>query len=182
MALLAASAPIVWLGSDLAVTGDPLWSLTNTRHTAHALGRVSGIANVPEYIPRRIGEILRPSVLAGAALGAVLSLLWLRRAALSSLAVVAVALVVFVVLAAAGLPINTRYAFLLAAIGCILCGAGALGWTRLQAGSPHRRWWTAGGAIVVVALLVAAPGQYRAADRELGKLLERKSVVEGKGG
>ena len=178
LGLLALSAPLVWLLSDLAVTGDPLWSLTNTRHTAHALGRVRGIANVPEYIPRRIGEILRPSVLAGAALGAAFSLLWLRRAALSSLAVAAVALVVFVVLAAAGLPINTRYAFLLAAIGCILCGAGALGWTRLQADLPHRRWWMAGGAIVVVALIAAAPGQYRAADRELGKLA-RQQRIEG---
>ena len=34
LTLLAASAPLVWLLSDLAVTGDPLWSLTNTRHTA----------------------------------------------------------------------------------------------------------------------------------------------------
>jgi len=178
LALLALSAPLLWLLSDLAVTGDPLWSLTNTRHTAQALGRVRGIANVPEYIPRRIGEILRPTVLVGGALGVAFSLLWLRRAALSSLAVAAVALVVFVVLAAAGLPINTRYAFLLAALGCILCGAGALGWTRLPAGSAHRRWWMAGGAIVVVGLIAAAPGQYRAADRELGKLA-RQQHIEG---
>ena len=61
--------------SDLAVTGEPLWSLTNTRHTAHALGRTTGIANAPQYIPRRIGEILRPPVLVGAALGGVVSLL-----------------------------------------------------------------------------------------------------------
>ncbi|TMK96939.1 MAG: hypothetical protein E6G34_13940 [Actinobacteria bacterium] len=178
LALLALSAPLVWLLSDLAVTGDPLWSLTNTRHTAQALGRVRGIANVPEYIPRRIGEILRPSVLAGGALGAALSLLWLRRAALSALAVAAVALVVFAVLAAAGLPINTRYAFLLAAIGCILCGAGALGWTRLRDDPARKRWWMLGGAIVVVALLAATPGQYRAADRELSKLA-RQQHIEG---
>ena len=82
LTLLAALAPIVWVLSDLAVTGDALWSLTNTRHTAHLLGRVTGIGNVPQYIPRRIGEILRPPVLVGAALGGVLSLLWLRRRAL----------------------------------------------------------------------------------------------------
>ena len=78
LALLAASAPLVWILSDLLVTGKPLWSLTNTRHTAQILDRYTGIANVPEYIPRRIGEILRPPVLVGAALGGVLSLLWLR--------------------------------------------------------------------------------------------------------
>ena len=65
LTLLAASAPLVWVLSDLAITGDPLWSLTNTRHTAETLDRVTGIANVPEYIPRRIGEILRPPVLVG---------------------------------------------------------------------------------------------------------------------
>ena len=82
LTLLAASAPLVWMLSDLAITGDPLWSLTNTRHTADNAHRVTGIANVPQYIPRRIGEILRPPVLVGAALGGVLSLLWLRRRAL----------------------------------------------------------------------------------------------------
>ena len=117
LALLAPSAPLLWLLSDLAITGDPLWSLTNTRHTAETLDRVTGIANVPEYIPRRIGEILRPPVLVGAALGGVLSLLWLRARALvgrgrrgrSPCAV-------FAAFATIGLPINTRYAFLAAAI------------------------------------------------------------------
>ena len=44
LTLLAAAAPLVWLLSDLAITGDPLWSLTNTRHTAETLDRVTGIA------------------------------------------------------------------------------------------------------------------------------------------
>ena len=60
----------------------------------------------------------------------------------------------------------------------ILCGAGALGWTRLPAGFAHRRWWMASGAIVAVGLIAAAPGQYRAADRELGKLA-RQQHIEG---
>ena len=65
LTLLAASAPLVWLLSDLVITGNPLWSLTNTRHTASTLRRVSGITNVPQYIPRRIGEILRPPAACG---------------------------------------------------------------------------------------------------------------------
>ena len=35
---------------------------------------------------------------------------------------------VFVVFAAIGLPINTRYAFLAAAFGCLFCGAAVFGW------------------------------------------------------
>jgi len=176
LTLLAAAAPLAWMLSDLAVTGDLLWSLTNTRHTAEALDRVSGIGNVPEYIPRRIGEILRPPVLAGAALGGVLSLLWLRSRALIGAAAGVVAVLVFAAFATAGLPIDERYAFLAAGILCVFCGAGAFGWMLLERGDPHRRLWMAGGALVIVALLAYAPAQYRSAHRELDQLARQQSI------
>ncbi len=176
LTLLALAAPLVWVLSDLAITGDPLWSLTNTRHTAETLHRITGIGNVPEYIPRRIGEILRPPVLVGAALGGVLSLLWLRRRALVGAAAGVLAVAVFAAFATAGLPINTRYAFLAAALLCVFCGAGVFGWTRLDRDDPRRRWWMAGGALVLVALLAYAPSQYRSAHRELDKLARQQSI------
>jgi hypothetical protein len=176
LTLLAASAPLVWVLSDLLITGDPLWSLTNTRHTAQTLDRVTGIANVPEYIPRRIGEILRPPVLLAAAVGGVLSLLWLRRRAVVGAGAGLLAVVVFAAFASAGLPINTRYAFLAAAILCVFAGAGVFGWTRLEHDDPHRRWWMAAGAILLVALLAYAPSQYRSAHRELRKLARQESI------
>lgn len=178
LALLAAAAPLVWILSDLAITGDALWSLTNTRHTAHKLDRVTGIANVPEYLPRRIGEVLRVPVLAGAALGGVLSLLWLRRRALPAAGMGVLAVLVFVVVAAAGLPINTRYAFLTAAVLCVFCGAGAFGWTRLSAEDPRRRWWMGGGALVLVALLAFTPAQVKSADREMTKLARQQAIQD----
>ena len=176
LTLLAAAAPIAWLLSDLAVTGDALWSLTNTRNTAELLHRVTGIANVPQYIPRRIGEILRPPVLLGAALGGALSLWWLRRRALPGAAAGVLAVLVLSVFAAAGLPINTRYAFLAASILCVFCGAGVFGWTRLEPGDPRRRWWMAGGALVLVALLAYSPAQYNSAHRELDKLALQQRI------
>ena len=176
LTLLAAAAPIVWLASDLLVTGKPLWSLTNTRHTARTLDRVTGIANVPAYVPRRIGEILRPPVLAGAALGGVLSLWWLRRRALPGALAGVLAVVVFAAVATAGLSINTRYAFPAAALLCIFCGAGVFGWTRMAPGQPGRRWWIAGGVAVLVALVAYAPSQYRAAHREMNKLARQQSI------
>jgi Dolichyl-phosphate-mannose-protein mannosyltransferase len=178
LTLLAAAAPLVWVLSDLAVTGDALWSLTNTRHTAHTLDRVTGIANVPEYVPRRIGEILRPPVLAGAAIGGVLSLWWLRRRALDGAVAGVLAVLVFIVVAAAGLPINTRYAFLTAAILCVFCGAGAFGWTRLAREDPRRRWWMAAGAVVLVALIAFTPAQVKSAHREMGKLARQEGIQE----
>ncbi len=178
LTLLAAAAPLVWVLSDLAVTGDPLWSLTNTTHTAETLGRETGIANVPEYIPRRIGEILRPPVLVAAALGGVLSLLWLRSSAIIGAVAGVIAVLVFAAFATVGLPIDTRYAFLASAILCIFAGAGAFGWARLPRGDPHRRWWMAGGALVLVALAAYIPSQYHSAHRELGKLA-RTHEIEG---
>jgi hypothetical protein len=176
LTLLAAAAPLLWVLSDLAITGQPLWSLTNTRHTASTLGRVTGIANVPQYIPRRLGEILRPPVLVGAAMGGVLSLLWLRSRALPGAAAGALAVTVLAAFAALGLPINTRYAFLAAAILCVFCGAGAFGWLHLARGDRRRRWWMAGGALVLAALAAYAPAQYRTAHREMDKLARQQSI------
>jgi hypothetical protein len=176
LALLAAAAPLVWGLSDLAVTGDALWSLSNTRHTAATLGRVKGIANVPEYIPRRIGEILRPPVLLAAALGGVLSWSWLRRRALSGAAAGVLAVVVFALFAALGLPIDTRYALLASAILCLFAGAGVFGWLNLPRGDRRRRWWIPGAAVALLALLAYAPSQYRTAHREMNKLARQQSI------
>jgi hypothetical protein len=176
LTLLAASAPLVWVLSDLAITGDALWSLTNTQHTATTLDRATGIANVPEYIPRRIGEILAPAGLLAAAVGGVLSLLWLRRRALPGAIAGVVAVIVFAAFASLGLPINTRYAFLAAAILCVFAGAGVFGWTRLAREDPHRRWWMGAGAFALVVLLAYAPSQYHLVHRELGKLARQQSI------
>ena len=176
LALLAGAAPLVWVLSDLAITGDALWSLSNTRHTAATLGRVKGIANVPEYIPRRIGEILRPPVLLAAALGGVLSWSWLRRRALPGAAAGVLAVVVFALFAAVGLPINTRYAFLASAILCVFAGAGVFGWLNLPREDRRRRWWIAGAAVALLALLAYAPSQYRTAHGEMDELARQQSI------
>jgi hypothetical protein len=174
---VAAAAPAVWLASDSAITGDPLWSLTHTRHTAATLGRVKGITKVPEYVPRRIGEILQGGALAAATAGGTLSLAWMRSRALPAAAAGVLAVVVFALFAAFGLPIDTRYAFLAAAILCIFAGVALSGWARLPGGEPRRRLWMAIAAAALAGLLATAPAQYRSAHRELGKL-ERQAVIE----
>jgi hypothetical protein len=176
LTLHAAAAPLVWVLSDLLITGHPLWSLTNTRHTATTLDRITGIGNVPQYIPRRIGEILSPAVLVGAAFGGVMSLWLLPHRARAGAVVGVVSVVVFAAFATAGLPINTRYAFLAAAILCVFCGAGVFGWTGLPREDPRRRWWMAGGALVLLALLASIPSQYHSAHRELDKLARQESI------
>src|SRR5665213_4204303 len=46
LALAVALAPVAWALSDLAVTGHPLWSLTNTQHTATQLRRPTCLVNL----------------------------------------------------------------------------------------------------------------------------------------
>jgi hypothetical protein len=178
LALIVASAPVIWIASDRLITGDALWSLSNTRHTALTLGRETGIAKVPQYIPRRIGEILGPAALAGAALGGVLTLWWLRRRALFGALVGVVAVLVFAAFATAGLPINTRYAFLPAAILCVFCGAGLCGWLLLARGDPRRRWWIACAALALAALLAHVPSQYDTDHRELQALARQQRIQD----
>ncbi len=101
---------------------------------------------MPEYIPRRIGEILGPAALAGAALGGVLALVWLRARALPGVLVGVVAVAVFAAFASVGLPIDTRYAFLAAAILCVFCGAAVCGWMDLPREAPPPALVDGGGA------------------------------------
>jgi hypothetical protein len=178
LALLAAAAPIVWVLSDLLIAGDAMWSLTNTKHTATTLHRPTGIGNVPEYIPRRIGEVLRPTVLAGAALGGILSLAWLREKAALAVAAAVTAVLVFAAMATAGLPIDTRYAFLTGAILCVFCGAGAFGWSALPRGDRRRTPWMAAGAIVLLALILTLPEQVKSAHKELHNLARQETIQD----
>jgi hypothetical protein len=178
LALIVLTAPVMWVASDWLITGNALWSLTNTRHTALTLGRETGIAKVPEYIPRRIGEILGPAALAGAALGGVLALWWLRSRALLGAAAGVVAVVVFAAFASVGLPIDTRYAFVPAALLCVFCGAGLCGWMLLEREDPRRRWWIAGAALVLVALLAYIPTQYRVDHKQLRELARQQRIQD----
>ena len=156
---LAASAPLLWLAADLAVTGNPLHSLTGTRSTARVLGRVTGLQHVPATAPRRLGEILREPVLFGAAVGAILSLAWLHRRAWLGAVTGVLSLIAFSILATAGLSILGRYLLLPAAILAIFCGAGAFGWMLVPRGNRRRRRWRLAGAAVAVALVAFIPAQ-----------------------
>jgi hypothetical protein len=176
LTLLAAAGPLIWLGSDLLVTGNPLWSLTNTRHTASTLDRKTGIADVPKYIPKRIGEVLGAVGLAGAAIGGVLSLLWLRGRAMPGALAGIAAVAIFAAFAIIGLPINTRYAFLAASFLCIFCGAGVFGWMSLPEGHGQRRVWMALGLLVAVGLIATAPSQIGKDHHELRKLAAQERI------
>jgi hypothetical protein len=174
---LAASAPLLWCLHDLLLTGNPLHSLTGTRDNAALLGRVTGLRNVPITLPRRIGEILREPVLFAAAGGGVLALAWHRdrRTRLGASAGV-LAVAAFCVLAAAGLPIITRYVLLTGTLLSIFAGAGVFGWLDLPAGS-QRTWWARFGALALVVLALFVPNQFERI-RSLGRALHTQETIQ----
>ena len=175
---LAAAGPVLWALSDLALTGNPLFSLTETRAGAEELGRVTGLANVPEALPRRLGEILRPDGLAAAAGGGVLALYKLRsRTTLLGAVAGALAVGAFCVLAAAGLSILTRYLLLPAAILAVFAGAGLLGWRALAHDDPWRRPWMAFAALVAILAVAVSPSQLDRLDNLRTALARQEAIV-----
>lgn len=168
---LVLAGPVLWLGYDLAASSDALRSLTGTRENVETLGRVTGLANVPGTLPRRVGEVLREPGLAGAALGLVV--LWRRarrtrpgggRELRLAVAALALAVLAYTVLAAFGLPIITRYAFTIAALGAVLCGGALLG------------GWRPAGVALLVVFAAFAPSQARRLERTSSALAAQQQI------
>jgi hypothetical protein len=156
---LALAAPVLWALYDLILTGDPLHSLTGTRHGAEVLERTTGLTAVPTVAPRRLGEILRVDGLFAAAAGGLLVLAFMRAKARLPIAAGFASIAAFCVLAIAGLPILGRYLLLPAALLAIFAGAGTFGWTRLPKDHPWRKRWAAIGAATLIAFAVFTPSQ-----------------------
>jgi hypothetical protein len=169
---IAASAPLIWALSDLAVTGDPLYSLTGTRETVETLGRDTGLVDAVTLGPRRLGEIVREPVLVGAAGGGLLALALLRRRSLLGAAAGFLAVGAFLVLAAIGLAVITRYLLLAATILIVFAAAGVLGWMELPPEHRWRRWWMAFGGVVALLLVAFVPPQ-------LDRLEELQDAIAG---
>jgi hypothetical protein len=107
--LLAAAPVAIWLAWDWIVTGKPLYSLTSTRETAGEFKRNRGAVEAAKLIPDYIGanEKIVNDAIGG--LGALVALWMLRWRARIPLALMAIGLVTFLGIAAAGLSVIPRY-------------------------------------------------------------------------
>jgi hypothetical protein len=148
-AAIAAIAPLVWAGTDLAVTGNPLFSLQHTSGLAEELGRTRGLSEVPGAMKQFFYNLAKAPVIY-AAIAGFLAALWLapRRVVMPALLWV-IGTGTFVLVGIAGLSVIDRY-LLVPALMVMLFGAVALaGWTMLREGLWLRKAWAIGALLIV---------------------------------
>jgi hypothetical protein len=149
-AALAAIGPLVWVAVDLAVTGNPVYSLTATGELAEELGRNKGGGAVPAALYAFLIKLAKfPVVVAGAA-GLVLAVVLTPRRAVMPLVLFAIGVGTFALVGFAGLSVIDRY--LLVPSLCVMVFAAVFiaGWTMLEPGGIWRRAWMTGAAAIVI--------------------------------
>ena len=152
-ALLVAVAPVLWLAADLVVTGEPFYSLTSTREVSGEFGRNLGLRRGGEGDPElrgrprpgRDGRRRRARACCSAP-----SIL--RRRAALPLALGALGLGTFLLIAAAGLSVIPRYMMIPSLLLTLGVAVALGGWTVVPDRGPRL---VAIGIAVVSALVLA---------------------------
>jgi hypothetical protein len=154
---LAAVAPVGWALVDLAVTGDPLYSLHATSKLAESLDRVRGVEHVPRAFVTFLADVARPPVALAGVVGLVLAVRRFGVARMAApIAMLGAGALTFVATGVAGLSIIQRYLTVPAVALCVLAGYAVLGFTTLAPGAARTRWRAAtAGALVLGAVFLA---------------------------
>jgi hypothetical protein len=172
-AMLVAAAPLIWLASDLIVTGEPLYSLTSTREVSGEFGRNRGLLDAIVHIPDYSGGNDSIVTVGAGGLGLLLAVYILRRRAALPLALGGLGVATFLIIAAAGLSVIPRY-MTIPSLLLSLCVAVALGgWTLVDGRTPRR---VAIGIAVVSVLLIGWRVPWIA--RDFGELVDQAQFVE----
>jgi hypothetical protein len=155
--LLAAGAPLLWALSDLAVTGDPLHSLSGTRDLAAELDRPTGFSTALGAVPDALASLMGTPALVAGLLGLVAGALLAPRRLAIPLALTCCGIATFLALGVSGLPVLLRYVLLPASMLAVSAGIGlTLPW--LVAAGRARAAAAVVSAIVGALLLASLPG------------------------
>jgi Dolichyl-phosphate-mannose-protein mannosyltransferase len=153
---IAAFAPVVWLGLDAIVTGNPLYSLNSTAGLAQELERTQGLSSVVASLWTFAVRIDKLPVILGAAVGLPLAIWLAPRRVVTPLAALALLVLVFVLEGAAGASVIDRYLMGAAIVLLLFCAVAIGGWTMLEPGSKLRRVWMGGAAVLILYGAVSA--------------------------
>jgi hypothetical protein len=157
-ALLAASAPLLWMATDLVLTGNPLYSLTYTQHATIASKRPTGLAEAPAALLGAFTDNLGTPVLVGAACGALINVRTRQLPVVLAPALLLSA-ACFIGLGAATLPLNERYALPLLCFTAIFFAYFVVGWWRLGS-SPYKWAWGIAAMAIAASALAPVPASF----------------------
>jgi hypothetical protein len=154
---LAAIAPLVWVGADAIITGNPLYSLHSTAGLAQELGRTQGFSSVLTSVWTYSVRIDKLPVVLGGLIGVPIAVWLAPRRVLVPLAVLVLLVFVFVAEGAVGASVIDRYLMGAATVLLIFCAVAIGGWAMLEPGSWLRRaWMVAAAALVLFGAVLAA--------------------------
>ena len=147
--LIVAVAPLLWALSDVAVTGDPLYSLNYTTELAELLGRRQSLAELPGRTLDYLSALVKPPVLLLAVAGIVLSRRLDRERAFVPLTLVGWGVGTFLLVSLRGFSVIDRYLAVAAVALTLFAAYGAAGFVRLPRGHRARRPWALGALAVI---------------------------------
>jgi hypothetical protein len=148
-AALTALAPVLWCLTDLAVTGDPLFSLHYTSSSAEELGRQRTLAELPFAVPGFFSSLVKPPVLAAAVLGVALAAVISPTRMVMPFLLLASGVATFALIGIAGLSVIERYLIVAALALLVFAAVAAGGFTMLRPSRARRLWMV--GAVLLVA-------------------------------
>jgi hypothetical protein len=190
-AAVAAVGPLVWTGFDLAITGDPLFSLHSTSGLAEELGRRRSFSDLPKATPLFLRQLVKAPVFYGSLAGLALAAWFVPRRMLVPLAVLVAGIGTFVMVGAAGLSVIERYLLVPSLMLMIFAAVAVAGWTMLEPGTLIRKVWMAASLLVVLYGVVFTATKVNVgyffdelnfrgdSHRALVKILDTKAVHDG---
>ncbi len=146
---LALIAPVVWVGVDAVVTGNPLYSLHATAELAEELERTQGFSSVVGSVGSYAVRIDHLPVVLGALVGLPLAIWLAPRRALVPLAALVLLTGVYVAEGAIGASVVDRYLLGAATMLLPFCAVSLGGWAMLRPRSKLRRFWIVGAAALL---------------------------------
>jgi hypothetical protein len=147
---LAAIAPLLWIGVDAVVTGDPLYSLHSTSGLASELERTQGFSSVLSSTWNYAVRIDKLPVVLGSIAGALIAVWLTPRRVLVPLVVLGTLLFVFVAEGAVGASVVDRYMIGSSVVMLVFCAVAVGGWSMLEPGTVLRRVWMVGAALLIL--------------------------------
>jgi hypothetical protein len=149
-AALAAIGPVIWAGSDLIVTGDPMYSLTYTSSFAEELGRSKSASDLPTAIWAFLVKLDKFPVLLGGIVGFLAALVLVPRRMVVPFALLAVGVGTFFMLGVGGFSVIDRYLLVTSLMVMVFAAVAIGGWTMLEPGTRLRRVWSIAAALLVL--------------------------------